>query len=189
MHNIMAIAIAIASTTPRARKGPRKATRSNKRSLDEATERALLELLLSPIENHFRSKEALEALLVDVAPNPALRLKVRNRRTYLLRLQKENVSAFLLLCEARGVTNAAELAAASPTGTAPSLDSIIATQMTNLQETLQMASDERNKLKQSVRTLEQERTDLRKELSKLKEECAQLKSKLSDCDCVCEGRV
>ena len=64
------------------------ATRTNDNSVDEATDRALLELLLFPrrhlqFARYSKSNEAL----FGGASTPELREKVRNRREYLLRLQ------------------------------------------------------------------------------------------------------
>ncbi len=59
-------------------------------------------------------------------------------------------------------------------------------QMTHIQESLQLASQERDELKQRVITLEQEKSELLVNLSNLQTECTKLKSKLSnvkkDCD-------
>jgi hypothetical protein len=63
----------------------------------------------------------------------------------------------------------------------------LTTQVKNLQDSLQMASEERDELKQSAIASQQEKSDLFVRLSNLvKEECAQLKSELSDVkkDCV-----
>jgi hypothetical protein len=61
----------------------------------------------------------------------------------------------------------------------PSLQFARTTQVKNLQDSLQMASEERNELKQSVLTLKQEKLEWFMNLSNLvKGECAQFKSEL-----------
>jgi chromosome segregation ATPase len=54
---------------------------------------------------------------------------------------------------------------------------------------LQMASKEREELKQSVLVLEKEKSDLLIDHSNLKEECARLKSELSDVKKYCESSI
>jgi hypothetical protein len=96
------IEVALIMLTPALTRWTTKPTRTNKNSIEEETNRALLKVLLSP-KRHLQfarfGSESNKALF-DNASTPKLREKIRNRRRYLLHLQANNFSAFLNLCAA-----------------------------------------------------------------------------------------